>query len=271
MSQPFPKPTEENITSYPQSNIIPLNVDGPGDDEIDLLEIVFRLLDKAHYLILSCLIGAILLNAYSYFMIHPTYETTAKMYIVSASNDSVVDLTDLNIGTSLTKDYEELILSWPVLEQVIDELDLEMGYKDLSKMLSVSNPSDTRIIDITVTSTSPKQAQDIANTLTKVCVKYLPETMNTDKPNIAQKAKLPEQKVGPSYLKYTMIGAILGFIIFAGIIVLGYIMDDTIHSAEDMEKYFGLIPLTSIPEDEKLVEEEEVLERSLKKRRKGKK
>ena len=54
------------------------------------------------------------------------------MYVVSASNDSVVDLTDLNIGTSLTSDYEQLMLSYPVLDQVISDLGLDMETEDLA-------------------------------------------------------------------------------------------------------------------------------------------
>ena len=70
------------------------------ENEIDLLELGYVLLDKIHFILLWFLIGAILLNAYAFFCIRPTYQSTAKMYVVSASNDSVVDLTDLNIGTS---------------------------------------------------------------------------------------------------------------------------------------------------------------------------
>ena len=60
-------------------------------------------------------IGAVLFNAFAYFLIKPTYQSTAKLYVVSASDDSIVNLQDLNIGSSLTKDYEDLILSYPWL------------------------------------------------------------------------------------------------------------------------------------------------------------
>ena len=34
------------------------------------------------------------------------------------------------------------------------------------------------------------------------------------------------------------------------IIIIGYLMDDTIHSADDLEKYFDIVPLTVIPESD---------------------
>lgn len=51
-------------------------------------------------------------------------------------------------------------------------------------------------------------------------------------------------------MKYTAIGALLGALIYCLIVIVGYLMDDTIHSADDMEKYFGIVPLTVIPESE---------------------
>ena len=204
--------------------------------EIDLIDLAWALLDKLHYIVLCFLLGAVLLNAYSYFMIRPTYQSTAKMYVVSASKNSVVDLNALNIGTSLTSDYEQLMLSYPVLEQVINKLNLNMDSDALASMITLENPQDTRILNIKVTSTDPKLARDIANTLMDVSIDYLPKTMSTNAPNVAQKAKIADRKAGPSYTKYTMIGALAGAFLYCMYIVVKYLMDDTIHTADDMEK-----------------------------------
>lgn len=220
------------------------------DTEIDLIELGYALLDKLHYIILCLLAGAVLFNAFAFFMIEPTYQSTTKLYVVSASNDSVVDLTDLNIGTSLTSDYEQLILSDPVLEQVIDELNLDMKPAVLAEMITLENPADTRILNIKVISTDPEQARDIANKVAEVSVEFLPKTMSTNPPNIAQNAKIAETKAGPSYKKYTLMGALLGACLCAAYWIIMFLLDDSIHSADDMEKYFGMVPLTTIPESD---------------------
>ncbi len=218
------------------------------DGEIDLAELFFALLDKLHYIIFFLLLGAIIMNAYSFFHIAPTYQSIAKMYIVSASDDSVVNLSDLNIGTSLTADYEELMLSYPVLDQVIEELGLEMTYSQLAQMIKITNPSDTRILEVTVTSTDPELSRDIANTMVSVSINYLPKTMSTEEPNIAQDARAALAKSGPSYTKYTLMGAMLGALLCCAFIIMRYLMDDTLRTAEDVEKYFGIVPLTEIPD-----------------------
>lgn len=225
--------------------------------EIDLIDLAWALLDKIHYIVLCFLIGAVIMNAYSYFLVRPTYKSTAKMYVVSASKNSVVDLDALNIGTSLTADYEQLMLSYPVLEQVINKLNLDMDSDTLAKMITLENPTDTRILNINVVSTDPKSARDIANTLMEVSVDYLPKTMSTNALNVAQKAKLADHKDGPSYTKYTMIGALAGAFLYCMYLVVKYLMDDTIHTADDMEKYFDIVPLAVIPDVEELASEKQ--------------
>ena len=227
------------------------------ETEIDLIDLAWALLDKIHYIVLCFLIGAVIMNAYSYFLVRPTYKSTAKMYVVSASKNSVVDLDALNIGTSLTADYEQLMLSYPVLEQVINKLNLDMDSDTLAKMITLENPTDTRILNINVVSTDPKSARDIANTLMDVSVDYLPKTMSTNAPNVAQKAKLADHKDGPSYTKYTMIGALAGAFLYCMYLVVKYLMDDTIHTADDMEKYFDIVPLAVIPDVSELAPEKQ--------------
>ena len=225
--------------------------------EIDLLDLAYMLMDHWHHLLLCLLAGAVIFNAYAFFGIQPTYQSTSKLYVVSTSDDSVVNLNDLNLGTSLTSDYEELMLSYPVLNRVIDRLNLDSTSDELAKAFSLNNPSDTRILEITATSTDPQMAMDLAETMAEEAIDYLPDTMSTLAPNLAQPAKLPESKVAPSYTKFTIIGALLGLLICAAFFIVKYLMDDTIHTADDMEKYFGLVPLTTIPDSDQVIDLDE--------------
>ena len=214
---------------------------------IDLVELFYALLDKWYMLMLSTLVGMLLLSAYSFFFVEPTYEAVAKLYAVSASGDSAVDLTDLNIGTSLTNDYKELIMSYPVLDQVSAALGLNMTSEGLSRLVTLTNPSNTRILIITARTTDPELSERIANTLAGVAQDYLPETMSTPRLNVAQVAKVPTKKSAPSYTRMTLLGGILGFIIMASYYAVLFLIDDTIKSQEDLENTFGVPVLTSVP------------------------
>lgn len=239
--------TIKDVTPMVSAQIDNRNMDD-DEDTIDLYALFLELLDHIWPIMGVTLLMAFIAGAISYFLIAPTYESTSKLYVVSASGDSVVDLTDLNIGTSLTADYEELLTSYPVVNSVIKEMKLEYTREELLGMTKISNPANTRILDITVTSTDPAEARDIANKFADVAIRYLPETMSTNAPNIAQKAILPEKKVAPSNSKNTLIGAVLGFVIICGFYTVRFLLDDTFHTSEDIENYLGIVPLAVIPE-----------------------
>ncbi len=81
----------------------------------------------------------------THFMITPKYTATSKVYMVSASSDTVLNLSDFDIGTSLSEDYIELIKIRPVLEEVIDDLDLPYDDDTLLGMISIATVGDTRL------------------------------------------------------------------------------------------------------------------------------
>lgn len=217
--------------------------------EIDLVEILYLFRQKLKYIILAAILGGLLVGAYTYFLVAPKYEAKAKIYIVSASNDSVVNLSDLQIGTNLTADYKELMVSRPVMESVIKNLELDITVEQLREMIKVGNPSGTRILSLSATSTDPKQAQQIANEMANLAVVWLPEVMETNEPNIVEPAIVPQTRCSPSYSKNTILGAICLAILYFGICVVRYLMDDTVRTAEDMERYFEITPLAAIPEN----------------------
>lgn len=216
--------------------------------EIDLLEVFYYLKARVLWLILAFVIGAVAAGFITLVFITPKYEATSKVYMVSSSSESMVDLTDLNIGTSLSQDYVELMKIRPVFEDVIEDLDLDYDYDTLLGMTAIGTVGDTRLMSITVTSTDPKEARDIANALAKQAVTYVPKVMAVQKPRIAEKAITPEHKSSSSLSKNTLLGGLVAFVILAAVFVVQLLMDDTFKSAEDVEKMLGVMPLTVIPE-----------------------
>ncbi|MCD8195996.1 MAG: polysaccharide biosynthesis tyrosine autokinase, partial [Lachnospiraceae bacterium] len=217
-------------------------------DPIDLVEIFYLMWGNMWKILICLILGGVIAFSYTWFLMTPQFQATAKIYIVSSSSSSVINLTDLQLGTQLTADYEELILNHELLQDVIDELSLDMTYTELAEMVTLTNPDDTRILRITVTSPDPAQAQDIANELSEQAIIYLPRIMSSAEPNIAEKAVLPTSPSSPSLTRNTLMGALLGAFACIGVILMLYLMDDTIKSPDDLEKYFGVQPLSTVVE-----------------------
>jgi capsular polysaccharide biosynthesis protein len=221
-----------------------------GSNEIDLIKLllVFR---RHLLLIIVCFaIGLAAAGSYSYYCITPLYQATAKLYMVSASSDSIINLSDLSMGTSLSSDYQELLKTRPVLLSVIEDLGLEgtYSYGSLSGMISISTGSSSRILKIIVTSADPQLAEQIANCLAEKAVDYLPEVMETTAPNIAERAIVPTAKISPDNTQNALKGGMVGALLCMGILVIIYLLDDTLKDAEDVERYFGVMPLAVVPE-----------------------
>ena len=209
----------------------------------------------AWQIILCLILGAGIAFGVTKFLITPMYEATSSIYIVSASNNSVVDLTDLQIGAQLTADYQELLVSRPLLEDVIQNLDLKdadgekaMSVDALRDMIAVTNTSDTRILKITVTSPDPNESAEIANELVDQACIYLPQIMETDEPNLVEEAIPPTSKSSPSYSRNIVLGGLVGVILCCGVLMLQYLMNDTFMTPDDVERYLGVQPLATIPE-----------------------
>lgn len=216
--------------------------------EVDLLEIINILLSRFWFILGGGLVAAAVGFAVSMFVIMPTYESTTKIYILNKSENTTVTYSDVQMGTQLTKDYAELINSRYVLEEVIKKLSLaETEYQDLLDKVSVHTPTDTRIVSITVTDTNPQEAMNIANCIREVAGEHIQNVMDIDAVNVVEEANMPTTKAGPSIPKWTLIGGVIGVLLACGVILIHYLLDDTIKTSEDVEKYLGLSTLALIP------------------------
>ncbi len=218
--------------------------------EIDLLEIFSLLLGNLWLIASVSLFFALGCFAVSKYVVAPYYESTTKIYILNKTESAAVTYSDVQMGTQLTKDYAELINSRYVLEEVMQKLNLGMEYEDLLKVVRVSTPSDTRIVSITVEDVDPVEAMHMANCIREVASEHIQNVMDIDAVNVVETANMPTQKAGPSCLKWTMIGGIIGCFIICAVILVQYLVDDTIKTSEDVEKYLGLSTLALIPVSE---------------------
>ena len=228
-------------------------VRGQTDDsevEIDLLDLLGFYLSHFPLLIGAVVIGALVAGLYTHFLIPDKFTASSRMYMVAASSDTVVNLSDLNLGTSLSNDYVELMKSRPVIEEVIEKLELPYDYNTVLNMISLSVVNNTRIVRISVTSVNPQEAMDIANQMARTARTQLPNVMAAPKPSIAEYAVLPQHRSSPSMKKNILIGAMLLLVLVLAFLTITYLMDDTIKTAEDVEKEFGIMPLSVIPEGE---------------------
>ena len=169
--------------------------------EIDVFAMLKTLWKRKFSIVLVALVFAIAAFGYSAFLAKKEYQSTSRIYVVSRQNQDNNALTnsDLQAGSYLVKDYREIILSQNVLSQAIEELKLDMTPAELSKKISVSVPTDTRILSITAKDGDPKEAARIANGLRNVAAeKIISVTKVSDVTTLDERP--PEMPSWPSAL-----------------------------------------------------------------------
>ena len=219
------------------------------ESEIDLVEVFRALVAKIWLIILLAALGFGMMVGYTMLFVKPTYSSSSTIYILSKTT-SITSLADFQIGTQLTQDYKVIITSRPVLEEVIQNLGLNYSYEVLKTKISINNPDNTRFLEITVTDTDAYLAKKIVDELTTVSVKNTAEVMETEPPNIMDYGQVPDKPIAPSTKKNGIIGGLLGLVLACAIIIIQFMMNDSIKTGEDVERYLGLNVLGMIPLEE---------------------
>ena len=229
-----------SLTQRPQNN---------GDvnaAEIDLVEVFFVLLHHWRMIVLSVLICTAVAGAFHLYTVKPRYTASTEMYITNT--DSVISLSDLQLGSSLATDYQTIVKSRGVLNQVIKDLGLNVNYRQLGGMIAVSNPTGTHIIHTEVTTGDLALSRDIANDLLLVSIDQIYQIIGASQPSVIDYSSAESvQDVTSSIVRTFAIGAVIGFVIGAGYLILRMLMVVTIKTEDDVEKYLQLPVLAAVP------------------------
>lgn len=204
----------------------------------DWMSLFFQLLEKIHWILLAGIIGAVIAGIFALKIVTPIYKATSKIYIVGS--ETSISLSDLQIGSSLARDYQETFYIWHVHEMVDERLGLDYSYDELSKMISVENPDGTHLLYIHVNSPDPDEARRMADTYAEVVQEFIAEKMDLRRPQIVEKALTPVKPASPNVVKTILTGFAAGSLLVVAVITFMFMMDDRISKETDIEEVSGL-------------------------------
>ena len=222
--------------------------------EIDVFAMLKTLWKRKFSIVLVALVFAIAAFGYSAFLAKKEYQSTSRIYVVSRQNQDNNALTnsDLQAGSYLVKDYREIILSQNVLSQAIEELKLDMTPAELSKKISVSVPTDTRILSITAKDGNQKEAARIANGLRNVAAEKIIAVTKVSDVTTLDEAEVPQSPSSPNIRRNVLLGFIAGAGLMVVLLVVVEVLDDRVKRPEDIEELMGLTLLGIVPDIKKL-------------------
>ncbi len=219
--------------------------------EIDVLSLLRTIWRKKFLILLTAILTTGLAFAYSAFLVTPQYDSTTRLYVVNQSSDNgaVITNQDLQAGSFLVKDYKEIILSQDVLKNVTTTLGLTGGIKD---KITVTIPTDTRILSISVRDSDPNQAATIANTLRDEAAKKIIEVTKVSDVTTLEAALPAENPSTPQTKRNLVLGFIVGVFLATALVLVLEVLDDRVKRPQDIEEGLGMTLLGVVPHAEKL-------------------
>ena len=218
--------------------------------EIDLRQIFIVIMSKIAIILLVGVIFGLAAFIGSKLLLKPVYQSQTSLYVLNKQSQGTTTLSDLQSSTQLTQDYMILVKSRTVTEKVISDLGLNTTNEKLAKQISVSTPSDSRVLEITVSNNDQYEAKRIADKVAEISADSICDIMQIEKVNVFEEANISEKPSSPNCLKNAIIAFVLGMVL--AIVVIRFVMNDTINTSEDIEKYLGISTLALIPLSEDL-------------------
>ena len=230
-----------------------MNQDNTKSVEIDVLALLHKLWTKKLLILFTAFYFAAFSFLGTYFFIQPTYTSTTRIYVVNQATDNKnLSAQDLQAGTYLVNDYKEIITSNDVLSEVIKDEKLNLSEVELSKMVSVNIPTDTRLISISVKAKTGQDAQVLANKVREVASKKIKTVTKVEDVTTLEEAKLPSSPSSPNIKRNVLLGAILGGFVAIVAVLVREVLDDRIRRPEDVEDVLEMTLLGIVPDTDKI-------------------
>lgn len=184
---------------------------------IDLSLLLPLMIKKLPRILLVGFICAVLIVVWGLTLMPVSYQATEKLYVISGSS-SLVDLADLQLGSTLSDDFKQVFFNKEVHEQVRQILKLDYTDEDLEKMIEVSNPTG-RILLIKITSkNSEYEALRLVEEYSEAARLFIEERMANRIPAVFEKASLLafHRGAGLKSVVAFMLGCVLAILVLAG-------------------------------------------------------
>lgn len=220
--------------------------------EIDVLSLLKKLWNKKFLIIFMALFFGTLALMASLFLIKPKYTSSTRLYVINQQQSNNITATDLQAGDYLVNDYKEIITSRDVMKDVIANDGLSVTPEQLSKMIAVTIPADTRVISISVTNEDPKQAKDLANSIREVASEKIKSVTKVKDVTPLEKAQLPSSPSSPNIKRNTLLGIFMGALLTMIVVVVREVLDDRVKRPEDVEEVLGMTLLGIVPNTDKM-------------------
>lgn len=214
----------------------------------DIGNILKKRLSMIIVITLVTTIGAIGLT---YFVIEPTYTTTAEVLIGKKNSDeqgTEYSNNDVQMYQKLMGTYAKVVKSKDVIKRAIAANSLNLTYEQVSSSLSVTTSDTDQILTLSYTSKNPQEGVEVLNPLIEEFDKTSKEIISNGEMFVLTTPEIPSSPSSPDKTKNVMMGIAAG--IALGVVLALFLewMDDSVKKPEEIEtlletSVIGFVPV----------------------------
>ena len=224
---------------------------------INIMDLVMLAWRRLWIIILVAVICAAGAFGYCKFFVTPSYSATASILVtngaVTTSYDDTTDkVSGSDISASLYLSYTVVdILNTPdIYKKVADALGSGYDYQSLMGRSSIARRSeDTLFIDVTFSSTDPKEAMRVANKYVEVACSYIPEFIPSSRAMVASTA-IKAAMTYPRTMMTTAVAGLAGAVVAYVVLFIIESLNRSVKGEEDFTANFDVPLLGSVPDFE---------------------
>ena len=217
--------------------------------EVNLGAVLQLLWKRKWLIILSAAVAMLVFYVYTILFATPMYMAGATLYANNSSSSTgstSITTSDMNASARLVDTYAAIIMSDPVLDQVIEENGLRMSASRLANRIDIEQVNNTEVFQVLVSDPNPRTAADIANSIADIAPLKIQEIVDGCSIKIVSPAKVPSGKASPNYRKVLTTGCLVGVVISVLSICALAVFDTRVKSEVDLEEWeypvIGVIP-----------------------------
>ena len=219
--------------------------------EINIIPLLKEIIKKLWLIVLVGLIvgGAVFVGAKVF--IKPSYRSGFTAYVNNKQGKQTTDYltsSDVNAAKELVLTYRSIITSNAILTAAAESIGVDMPYEVLAGKVSTEIMDETEIIMVYVVDTDPQFAYDYAQAIAKTAPAYMSQIVEGSSMKIIDVPVYNEKRYKPNYIRYGIIGFLIGALAVLVICIIRYFIDDTVKNESDIENKFAMPILGVIPD-----------------------
>lgn len=215
---------------------------------ISISEIIDSLKKRWKLIVVITLCATLLSGVVSFFVLKPQYEATTKVFIGKEEGaEQGYNQSDVIMYQKLMKTYSEAIKTKDLVGRALEDVKTELEVKEVLAGLTVTNVTDTQILEIKFKGKNPKEARDIVAAVTGEFINTSKTLVANGNVRVIEEVVVPENPVSPNKKMNIAIAFLLGLMASVGLCFLLEFMDNTFKSKEQLEREIDIPVLGTIP------------------------